>query len=56
MKEVKIEINKIPKLKCEWVPCENESKYVESSGDGRLVNVCTAHRRLLNKQKRLWKE
>lgn len=37
--------------RCEWVPCEEEAKWTESSGDGRLVRVCTAHRRLLNKQK-----
>lgn len=37
--------------KCEWVPCDQPAKYTESSGDGRLVRVCTPHRRLLNKQK-----
>lgn len=47
----KVEI-KEAKPKCEWVPCEKESKWTESSGDGRLVQVCTAHRRLLNRQKR----
>ena len=36
---------------CEWVPCKEKAKWTESSGDGRLVRVCTAHRRLLNKQK-----
>lgn len=41
------------KKKCEWVPCDQPAKWTESSGDGRLVQVCTPHRRLLNKQKRL---
>ncbi len=39
---------------CEWVPCKEQAKYTEASGDGRLVSVCLAHRRLLNKQKKLY--
>lgn len=38
-------------IKCEWVPCEEQAKYAEPSGDGRLVNLCLTHRRLLRKQK-----
>ena len=39
--------------KCEWIPCGQDAKYLEPSGDGRLVNLCTSHRRLLRKQKQI---
>lgn len=41
------------KQKCEWVPCNEEAKYLEASGDGRLVQLCLKHRRLLAKQKKI---
>lgn len=37
--------------KCEWVPCDAQATHFEPSGDGRMVHVCTPHRRLLQKQK-----
>lgn len=38
---------------CEWVSCNEKARHLESSGDGRLVYVCTPHRRLLTKQKKV---
>jgi hypothetical protein len=39
---------------CEWVPCKDDAKYLEASGDGRLVHLCLKHRRLLRKQKQIY--
>jgi len=47
------EITLSAKVKCEWVPCGEDAKWLESSGDGRLIHVCTPHRRLLTKQKKI---
>lgn len=38
---------------CEWTPCDREGKHLESDGRGRLFHLCTPHRRLLRKQKKL---
>ena len=39
--------------KCEWIPWNEKGKHLEANGKGGLVFVCTPHRRLLAKQKRI---
>lgn len=41
------------KQKCEWIPCDEDAKWTEITPDGRMVKLCTVHRRALRKQKKI---
>lgn len=40
------------KKMCEWNMCTEKAKFVETY-KGQLYELCTDHRRLINKQKKL---